>query len=83
MYKEIKGNQRMTDNEASELYRDSYIIIRMDSIESDMGTVLFVGDNEKEMEDVLTGLEDNGYCGIVEGVNLMDTMGGLVVVTNG
>jgi hypothetical protein len=82
MYKEIKENQRMTDVEACDRYEDSYVIMRMDSIESDMGTVLFVGDNEKEMEDVLAGLEDNGYCGIIEGANLLKSLG-RVVVTNG
>jgi hypothetical protein len=82
MYKEIKENQRMTDNEASSLYRDSYIIIRMDSIESDMGTVLFVGDNENELHDVFRGMTDRAYCGIIEGANLLRSMGG-VVVTNG
>jgi hypothetical protein len=72
----------MTDVEACNRYEDSYVLMRMDSIESDMGTVLFIGDNEREIKDVLYGMENHAYCGIIEGANLLRSMGG-VVVTSG
>jgi len=70
MYKKIEGHQHMTTNEASELYPDSYIIMRMDSMDvsNHLGTVLYIGDDSDELFSVLMGLEDSSLCGVIEGL---------------
>ena len=45
MYQKVEDNQRMTDIEATVHYPDSYIIFRRDSTGSEVGTVLYIGDN--------------------------------------
>jgi hypothetical protein len=81
MYKEVEGNQRMSSNEAAERYPDSYIIMRMDSmdISNQMGTVLYVGDKQREIFSVLVNLKDSNLCGVSEGMNLRRSLGGVVV----
>ena len=81
MYKEI--NQRMTSVDASEKFPDSYIIMRMDGFESDIGTVLFTGKNKNELRAILRGLENQMFCGIIEGVNFGRNCIGGVVVAHG
>jgi hypothetical protein len=76
---EIVDNLRMTDIEASERYPDSYIAMRKDSMTSQMGTVLFVGDNEGELMGLIMCLDDPTYCGVREGLNLQRSLGGVVV----
>ena len=51
MYNKIEPPIRMTRNEASERYSDSYIVMQMGSMDlsDDVGTVLFVGDNRQEL----------------------------------
>ena len=51
MYKKIEPALRMTANEASERYPDSYIVMQMDSMKlsDDVGTVLYVGDIQREL----------------------------------
>jgi hypothetical protein len=79
MYEEMK-NLRMTDVGAAEKYPDSYILMRMDDYESDMGTVLCVGDSEKELTFLLAGFENKLHCGIIEGLNQkLNSLGGVVV----
>jgi hypothetical protein len=78
MYKEIK-NVRMIDIDASEKYPDSYILMRMDDYDSEMGTVLYVGDSEGELAGLLSGLENQLHCGIIEGLNnKLNSLGGVV-----
>ena len=69
MYEKIEENLRMTYIEASAKYPDSYIIMRMDDYISQMGTVLYVGDNQNELAAVLMQLENQNHCGIIEGLN--------------
>ena len=76
MYQKIEGNLRMTDNDAAEKYADSYIIMQMDSMTSDMGTVLYVGDNQREIISLLMSF-DAPYCGVVDGMNHRRSLGGL------
>ena len=78
MYQRVDDIQRMTDNEASVHYPDSYIIMRLDSMDSETGTVLYVGDTMGELLPLLMALEEP-YCGIVEGLNHRRSLGGVVV----
>ena len=72
-------NERMTYNEASKKYPDSYIIMQMDDMVRDMGTVLFVFDTRSEAYDKLAELDDMNLCGIFEGLHLQRSLGGIVV----
>ena len=77
MYKEI--NQRMTDFEARAKYPDSYLLMRMDDYESDMGTLLYVGDKKDELRELYRGLENQMHCGVFEGSNIdCNCIGGVV-----
>ena len=78
MYERIENNTRMTSIEASERYPNSYIAMRKDSRTSQMGTVLFVGDNQSELLKLILNLDDSTFCGISTGLNLQCTLGGVV-----
>jgi len=78
MYRKI-DNQRMLDIEASARYPDSFIIMSKDNMNTQMGTVLYVGDNEKELLDLLFKDDDMANCGIIEGLNHQKCIGGVVV----
>ena len=71
---------RMTDSEAIRKYPNNYLIMRMDNMEDDTGTILYIGDTEKELLDLFgQELNDTSLCGILEGENKQCTMGGVVV----
>ena len=76
---EFVDNLRMTDMQASERYPNNYIAMRKDSRTSDMGTVLYVGDNQSELFQLVLSLEDQSFCGVIEGLNLRRSLGGVVV----
>ena len=78
MSRTITSNIRMTDHEAAVKYPNSYIIMQMDSINSDIGTVLFGYDTESEAIAKLAQLDDMDLCGIVEGINQRCSLGGVV-----
>jgi len=81
VYKKIEPALRMTANEASERYLDSYIVMQMDSMKlsDDVGTVLYVGDNERELYRLIVSL-NQPYCGVVEGLDIQrNCLGGVVV----
>ena len=82
MYQVVEGNPRMTENEASERFPDSYIVTRMDSmdISNDMCTVLYIADNQKEAFSLVTKLGEPSLCGVSEGLNLLRNCLGDVVV---
>ena len=81
MYKIIEPALRMTSNEASERYPDSYILMRMDSMSpsNDMGTVLYVGDDGDELFSLAVKFDDPTNCGVSEGLNLQRSLGGVVI----
>jgi hypothetical protein len=81
MYKKIEPALRMASNEAAEHYPDSYILIRRDSMNpsDDMGTVLYVGDDSRELFALVMKLDDPTNCGVSEGLNLRRSLGGVVV----
>ena len=79
MYKIIEKTQRMDYTEASEHYPDSFIIMSMDNITSDMGTVLYIGDNRREIYSLLGQLKDTPFCGVIEGINHQQSLGGVFV----
>ena len=81
MYTQITENPRMTKNEAAERYPDNFIIMRMDSIDlsNQMGTVLYVGDDRREMFSLVMKLDDPNLCGVSEGLNHRRSLGGVVV----
>jgi len=78
MYERV-DNIRMTDIEASELYPNDYIAMRMDDRTGQMGTVLFIGDDQSELLQLILGLNDFTNCGVHEGINLQNSLGGVVV----
>ena len=72
----------MTDFEARKRYPNNYMIMRMDNMEDDTGTILFFGDTHDELLDVLSELRKAGnsdLLGILEGNNKQCTLGGVVV----
>ena len=79
MYTRVDDTVRMTSNEASAHYPDSFIVMRMDSMASQIGTVLFIGDNQNELISLLMRLDDASYCGVIEGLNHRRSLGGVVV----
>ena len=78
MYQRAKDNQRMTGNEASERYPDSYIIMCMDSMFSEMGTVLYIGDDENEIISLVMQI-DEPFCGVIDGLNFGRNLGRVVI----
>jgi hypothetical protein len=81
MYKKIEPPLRMTRNEASERYPDDFIIMQMDSMDlsDDVGTVLYVGEDEREMDALVVKLS-LPFSGIVNGFNYYrNSLGGVVV----
>ena len=78
MYQRVDDNRRVTDNEASELYPDSYILLCRDSMSGELGIVLYIADNMGELID-LAMAQSNSFCGIVEGLNYRRSLGGVVV----
>ena len=82
MVRKVDEVLRMTDFEAEKRYPDNYMIMRMDNMEDDLGTILFFGDTKEELLDVLCELRKDGnsnLCGILEGNNKQCTLGGVVV----
>ena len=81
MYRQIEPALRMTANEASERYMDDYIIIRMDSKNPscEMGFVLYVGDDGDELFSLVLKLDDPSLYRVVEGLDLLCSLGGIVV----
>ena len=81
MYKKIEPALRMTANEASVQYPDDFILMRMDSMNpsDDMGSILFIGDDSDELYSLVMKLDDRSNCGVVEGLNHMRSLGGIVV----
>jgi hypothetical protein len=81
MYRKIEPALRMTANEASSRYPDEFIIMQMDSMDlsDDVGTVLYVGDNRRELYALVVSL-NQPLCGVVEGLNYYrNDLGGVVV----
>ena len=78
MYQRVDDDRRVTDNEASELYPDSYILMSRDSMYGELSTVLYIADNMGELID-LAMAQNNSLCGIVEGLNYRRSLGGVVV----
>ena len=80
MYSKIEPALRMTANEASERYPDSFIVMQMDSMDlsDDVGTVHYVGDNERELYALIVSLKQP-FCGVHEGINHRRSLGGVVV----
>ena len=83
MYKKVEPVVRMTSNEAAEHYPDCYIVFRRDSMNpsNNMGAVLYVGDDRRELFSLVTKLSDPTNCGVSEGINLQRSLGGVVVGT--
>ena len=82
MVKKIDDVLRMTDFEARKRYPNNYIIMRMDNMEDDTGTILYLGDTHDELLDVIIALRKAGnsdLLGIREGNNKQCTLGGVVV----
>jgi hypothetical protein len=81
MYQKIEGNLRMTVNEASEKYPDSFVVIRRDNkdLSNMIGNILYVGDNFNELFSLISTFDDPSLCGVIEGLNHQCSLGGVVV----
>ena len=79
MYERV-DNVRVTDIEASVLYPDMYFAMRMDDRTGQMGTVLYIGDDQSELLRLILNLDDFSNCGIHEGRNLRRSLGGVAFV---
>ena len=80
MYQTIEKNAHMTIDEAAERYPDSFIVMNMDNpdISNDIGTVLYVVDNQKEAFSLQ--IHSNIPLGIViEGLHHQYSLGGVVI----
>jgi len=80
MYRKIEPALRMTRNEASSRYPDEFVIMQMDSMDlsDEVGTVLYVGDNEKELYALVVSLS-LPFSGVLDGLNHRRSLGGVVV----
>ena len=78
MYKKIEDDRRLTDNEASEIYPDSFILMHRESMYGEFGVALYIADNMGELIDLALA-ESDVLCGIVEGLNYKRSLGGVVV----
>jgi hypothetical protein len=81
MYRKIEPALRMTVNESSVKYPDEHILILMDSknLSNDMGTVLYTGDDGNELFSLVMKLDDPSLYRVVEGLNHLRSLGGIVV----
>ena len=77
MYERI--NIRMTKDEAVERYPNSIIAMQKDSRESNVGTVLCIGNDDSDVISFLRTLDARPECLIMEGRNLRCSLGGVVV----
>jgi len=69
----------MTKQEAADHYPDKMIIIKLDDMDSDIGSVICVGDDDSDLINFLNTLEDDTECLITEGRHLRCCLGGVVV----
>lgn len=86
MYKKIEESQKMTANEASELFPDYHILMQNEKpyLLSPMGTVLYIGDDHDELFSLQIDLPvPHGV--VFEGVNLQRrySLGGIVIDKRG
>jgi hypothetical protein len=79
MVREIQS-ERMTSLDATEMYSNEYVLMRLDGRDTQpaTGTVLYAGEKEADLWAVFEKLDDKNYCGVFEGVNLMPSFGGTV-----
>ena len=68
----------MTDNEISEHYPDSYVLVRWDNTDSETGKILYIGDDGDELFSLSMTLSDP-VCGVIDGLNHRRSLGGVVV----
>ena len=67
--------------DATSEYPNNYILMRMDDFESDMGEVLYIGDDESELYELMDTFDNRNHCGIIEGVNIsLNCLGGVVAI---
>jgi hypothetical protein len=82
MYRLPEGNPRMTRNQASEKYPDSYILMQRDNrdIFDPTGVILYVGDDYDELFSLQVDLPVKLGV-VIEGINISSrmTLGDLVV----
>jgi len=82
MYRLIEENPRMTRNQASEEYPDSYILMQRDNRDTfdPIGVVLYVGDDYDELFSLQVDLPVRLGV-VIEGINISSkmTLGDLVV----
>ena len=79
MYRKLEPVLRMTANEASERYPDSFIIMQMDSknLSNDMGTVLYVGDDGDELFSLVMKFIDPSIYRVIERLIHLRSLEGL------
>ena len=84
MYRKIEGDLRMTLNEASERFPDSFILIRRDNRDlfNPMGTVLYIGDDYHELFSMQVDMDDSLGI-VVDGLNHHRSLGGIEIRVRG
>jgi len=79
MYRKVESGLRMTGNEASERFPDSFILMSRDSRDFDpSGIILYTGDNYDELFEIMVDSEIPLGL-VVEGLHRQCTLGGVVV----
>jgi hypothetical protein len=82
MVRKIEPAQRMSSNDAAEIYPDSYILMRIGSVKmtaGDEGDILYVSDNEDELYPILRQLDESEIYLLTEGMTHRCSLGGVVV----
>jgi len=82
MYTRVEGDLRMSCNEASDRYPDSYILIQRDNRDmfDPAGVVLYVGDDFNELFSLQVNLPVPLGI-VVEGATHRRSLGGVVIGT--
>ena len=78
MLRKIEG-VRITGHDAMEMFPTEYILVRMNGRDTQpaIGDVLYVGKNKNELWKKFDELEDQNYCGVISGIDLV-SMGGII-----
>jgi hypothetical protein len=70
VYTKLEDTERLTSIQTCEKYPDNYVLMRMDSRDPmSLGDLLFIGDEQMEMLNVMLTLNDGARYKVIEGTN--------------
>jgi len=75
-YRKLEGVRILRDD-LTDKYPDSYILVKIDTVDRDYGFGYFEGDDGLELAVLRNTLPDEGPFIILRGVNLRPTIGGV------